>query len=213
MATILVIGTSRGIGLETVKQALDAGHEVRALARSAETIAIEHRALTKIAADATDQQALENALQGVEVVMQTLGVKAGPSMVCQSVDLFSEATRALLSAMRQAGVKRLIAVTGFGAGDSRGRGGLLHKLGFNLFLRRAYDDKDVQEKLIRESGLDWTILRPVILYNGARTGNYHVLTDPRRWRVGFISRANVADCLIRQIDDDRYIGATPVLTG
>ena len=134
-------------------------------------------------------------------------------MMFQPVDLFSEATRALLPAMRQAGVKRLIVVTGFGAGDSRGRGGLLHKIGFNLFLRRAYDDKDVQEKLIRESDLDWTIVRPVILYDGARTGNYHILTDPKSWRLGFISRANVADFLIRQIDDDRYLGATPVITG
>jgi putative NADH-flavin reductase len=196
-----------------VKQALDAGHEVRALARSAEAIAIEHQALTKIAADATDEQALTKALQGADAAIQTLGVKAGPSMMFQPVNLFSEATSALLPAMRQARVSRLIAVTGFGAGDSRGRGGLLHKIGFNLFLRRAYDDKDVQEKLIDQSNLDWTIVRPVILYDGARTGNYHVLTDPKRWRVGFISRANVADFLIRQVDDDRYVGATPVITG
>lgn len=213
MATILIIGASRGIGLEAVKQALEAGHEVRALARSAGKITIEHPGLSKIEADATDQQALTDALQGVGVAIQTLGVKAGPSMMVQPVDLFSEATRALLPAMQEAGVKRLIAVTGFGAGDSRGRGGLLHKIGFNLFLRRAYEDKDVQEELIRGSELDWTIVRPVILYDGARTGNYHVLTDPRSWRLGFIARANVADFLIRQIDDDRYVGATPVITG
>jgi putative NADH-flavin reductase len=213
MATILVIGASRGIGLETVKQALDAGHQVRALARSAEKIAIKHSALAKIAADAQDEHALTEALHGVDAVIQTLGVKAGPSMMLKPVDLFSNATRALLPAMRQAGVKRLIVVTGFGAGDSRDRGGLLHKIGFNLFLRRAYDDKDVQEKLIRESDLDWTIVRPVILYDGSHTGRYHVLTDPKRWRVGFISRADVADFLVKQIDDDRHVGATPVITG
>ena len=213
MAIILVVGASRGIGLETVKRALDAGHDVRALARSAERITIDHPALTKISADATDQQALTDALKGADAVVQTLGVKARPSTIFQPVDLFSKATRALLPAMRQAGVRRLIAVTGFGAGDSRGHGGLFHKIGFNLFLRRAYDDKDVQENLIRDSELNWTIVRPVILYDGARTGNYHVLTDPKSWRLGFISRANVADFLIRQIDDDRYVGATPVITG
>lgn len=213
MATLLVIGASRGIGLETVKQALAAGHEVRALARSAKKIAIEHPALSKIAADATEPQALTEALRGVDAAIQALGVKSGPSMMVQPVDLFSKATRALLPAMGEAGVRRLIAVTGFGAGDSRDRGGLLYKIGFNLFLRRAYDDKDVQEQLIRGSDLDWTIVRPVILFDGARTGNYHVLTDPKRWRIGFISRANVADFLIRQIDDDRYIRETPVITG
>jgi putative NADH-flavin reductase len=212
MTTVLVIGASQGIGLETVKQALDAGHHVKAFARSAESIAIDHHALTKIAGDALDDQALKAALDGIDVVIQTLGLKPGPEIM-RRVDLFSRATRALLPAMTQASVKRLITVTGFGAGESRNRGGPLYRIGFNLFLRRAYDDKDVQEKLIRASDLDWTIVRPVILYDGARTGQYHVLTDPKRWRIGFISRSNVADFLVKQIDDDSYIHETPVITG
>lgn len=213
MATILIVGASRGIGLETVRQALDAGHQVRAFARSAGEITIDHAALTRIAADARDEEALSEALQDVDAAVQTLGVKAEPSMIFQPVDLFSKATRALLPAMQRTGVKRLIAVTGFGAGDSRGRGGLLHKIGFKLLLRRVYEDKDVQEQLIRESGLDWTIVRPVILFDGAHTGRYHVLTERRRWRIGFISRADVADFLVKQIDDHRHVGATPVITG
>ena len=213
MATILVIGASRGIGLETVKQALDAGHRVRAVARSADRISIDNPDLTKVAADAKDQEALTEALHDVDAVIQTLGVAAGPKMVLQPVKLFSEATRALLPAMAKAGVRRLITVTGFGAGETRNRGGVLYKIGFNLFLRRAYDDKDIQEQLIRDSDLDWTIVRPVILFDGAKTGRYHVLTDPKRWRVGFISRANVADFLVKQIDDDRYVHEAPVITG
>lgn len=213
MATILIVGASRGIGLETVKRALDAGHHVKALARSANDIALDHPALTKVAADAQDEQALHVALQGVDAVLQTLGVQASAKMLLRPVDLFSNATHALLPAMQRAGVSRLIAVTGFGAGDSRNRGGLLYKIGFNLFLRRAYDDKDIQEKLIRESDLDWTIVRPVILFDGAHTGKYQVITDPRRWRVGFISRANVADFLVKQIDDNAYFRKTPVITG
>ena len=212
MTTVLVIGASRGIGLETVKQALEAGYHVKAFARSASSITIEHKALTKISGDALDDDALRSALDGVDAVIQTLGLKPGPEMM-RRVDLFSRATSALLPAMKQTGVKRLITVTGFGAGDSRNRGGLLYKIGFNIFLRRAYDDKDLQEKIIRESDLSWTIVRPVILYDGARTGNYHVLTERKRWRIGFISRANVADFLVKQIGDDRYIGETPVITG
>lgn len=206
MATVLVIGASRGIGLETVKLALEAGHQVHALARSAGRIEIDHPALTKVVADAIDEAALKDALQDVDAVIQALGVKAGPGMILNPVSLFSNTTRVLISAMRESGVKRLIAGTEAGDGDSRGRGGLLYNAAFNLFLKRAYDDKDVQERLIRESDLNWVIVRPVVLFNGSRTERYHVLVEPRTWRAGFISRADVADFLVKQIDDDKYLG-------
>jgi putative NADH-flavin reductase len=212
MATVLIIGASRGIGLETVKCALKAGHIVRALARLARRIPVDHPNLTKVSADARDQTAVANALEGVDAVIQTLGIP-GRDMMLRPVHLFSGATRVLIAAMKETGVRRLIAVTGFGAGDSRNRGGCLYNTAFHLFLRRAYDDKDVQEDLIQGSGLDWVIARPVILFNGSRTGRYHVLVEPRSWRIGFISRADVADFLLKQIDDDAYIGKTPVLTG
>jgi putative NADH-flavin reductase len=211
MATVLIIGASRGIGLETVKCALEAGHIVRALARSARRIPVSHPMLTKVSADARDQAAVAGALEGVDAVIQTLGVVAGRDMMLKPVRLFSDATRVLIASMKETAVRRLIAVTGFGAGDSR-RGGCLYNTAF-LFLGRAYDDKDEQEYLIQESGLDWVIARPVILTSGSRTGRYHVLVEPRSWRIGFISRADVADFLVKQIDDDAYLGKTPVLTG
>jgi putative NADH-flavin reductase len=213
VATVLVIGASKGIGLETVKSALEAGHTVRAMARSAGHIRIRNPNLKKISGDALDQTAVKAALEGVDAVLQTLGVSAGPSMMLKPVRLFSEATRVLVTAMTETAVNRLISVTGFGAGDSRHRGGCVYNTALQLFLSRAYEDKDVQEDLIQESGLDWVIARPVILTNGSKTGRYHVLVDPGSWRIGFISRADVADFLVRQIDDDTYLGKTPVLTG
>jgi putative NADH-flavin reductase len=213
MATVLIIGASRGIGLKTVKRALEAGHIVRALARSARRIPVDHPNLTKVSADARDQAAVAGALAGVDAVIQTLGVSTGPDMIWKPVRLFSDATRVLIAAMQETGVKRLISVTGFGAGDSRNRGGCVYQTAFNLFLRRAYDDKDDQEDLIQDSGLDWVIARPVILTNGSRAGRYRVLVEPRSWRIGFISRADVADFLVKQIDDDACLGKTPVLTG
>ncbi|MGB6923942.1 MAG: NAD(P)-binding oxidoreductase, partial [Methyloceanibacter sp.] len=65
---------------------------------------------------------------------------------------------------------------------------------------------------IRRSSLDWVIVRPGILTNGARTGRYQVLEDAKSWRNGFISRADVADFLIKQIEDNTYLRKTPVLT-
>jgi putative NADH-flavin reductase len=213
VATVLVIGASKGIGHEAVKAALEAGHAVRAMARSAGSIRIRNPNLEKISGDALDQTAVKTALEGSHAVVQTLGVAAGPGMMLKPVRLFSDATRVLVTAMKETAVNRLISVTGFGAGDSRNRGGCLYNAAFQLFLRRAYEDKDEQEHLIQESGLDWVIVRPVILTNGSKTGRYHVLVEPRSWRIGFISRADVADFLVRQIADDTYLRKTPVLTG
>ena len=212
MAKVLVIGASRGIGLETVKAALRAGHSVRALARSATSIPIQDTALNKVSGNALDRDTVRKALEDVDVVIQTLGVDFSPRAIFEPTTLFSQSTRILVDTMKAAGVKRLIAVTGLGAGDSRGHGGLLYDaVMFPLLLKRVYDDKDVQEWIVKRSGLDWTIVRPGLLTNRPATGCYRVLTTPRDWRFGVISRADVADFLARQIDDPALIGDTPLL--
>jgi uncharacterized protein YbjT (DUF2867 family) len=148
----------------------------------------------------------------VNAVIQTLGVDISPRAIFERTTLFSRSTRILVDAMKATGVKRLIAVTGLGAGDSRGHGGLLYDaLVFPLLLKRVYEDKDVQEWIIKSSGLDWTIVRPGILNNGPATGRYRALINPEEWRFGVISRADVADFLVRQVDDRALIGKTPLL--
>jgi putative NADH-flavin reductase len=124
VAIVLIIGASRGIGLETVRAALKAGHSVRALARSARRIPVDYPKLEKMAGDALEMATVKRALTGVDVVTQSLGVSAGPEVILKSTRFFSKATRVLVTAMEETQVKRLICVTGFGAGDSRGRGGL-----------------------------------------------------------------------------------------
>jgi putative NADH-flavin reductase len=211
VATVLIIGASRGIGLEAVKAALEAGHSVRALARSALRIRVEHAKLEKMAGDALQMATVKRALSGVDVVIQSLGVSAGPEIIFEPTRLFSKATRVLVTAMEEAQIKRLICVTGFGAGDSRGHGGLLYNAAFHLVPGRLYDDKDVQERIVRRSKLDWVIVRPVILTEGPKTNAYRALVDPRDWACGFISRADVANFLIKQIDEDAFLHKTPVL--
>jgi putative NADH-flavin reductase len=211
MANILIIGASKGIGLETVKRGLACGHTVRAMARSADKIALTDPKLEKRAADALKAEDVSSALDGIDTVIQTLGIALGIGMILGPIRLFSEATRILVPAMEEAGVKRLITVTGFGAGDSRASIGCLQVLPFRFFFGHAYDDKSIQEHLIRESRLDWVIVRPGVLTNGKGTGRYRVLEDAESWKNGFISRANVAEFLIRQVEEDAYIGKTPVL--
>lgn len=209
MSHILVIGASRGIGLETTKAALDAGHTVRAFARSAPPVDLQHDALEMRRGDALDEADIDAALESVDGVVQVLGVGAGDLL--GRVSLFSDATRILVAAMERRGVKRLIAVTGIGAGDSRSGLSLLQLIPFRLVLGRAYDDKDVQEVIIKRSALDWTIVRPGFLTNGPRSGRVKVLMDPSQWRSGSISRKDVANYIVTALDDESTFRRAPVL--
>jgi len=211
LAKILVIGASKGIGLATVKRALDCGHAVRAMARSAGQIPLRHESLEKVTGDALKEADVAAALTGIDAVIQALGVRAGPQMIFGPITLFSKATRVLVPAMEAAGVTRLISVTGFGAGDSRAAIGCLQYVPFRLLLGQAYDDKTIQEAVIKDSTLDWTIVRPGVLTNGRRSGRYRVLVEPAQWRNGLISRADVADFLVKQIDDDSLLHKAPVI--
>jgi putative NADH-flavin reductase len=166
-------------------------------------------ALEKFSADATNRDSLEKAVAGVDVVIQTLGVRL--NQLFGPVRLFSDSTNVLIPVMQAEGIKRLICVTGFGSGDSDGAINCFERLPFNFFLGQAYQDKSRQEDLIRHSDLDWTIIRPGILTGGSPTGRYKVIIDRSKWRNGFISRADVADFLVKQINDTSYIGQAPVL--
>lgn len=208
MKTILIIGASRGLGLETVRQGLEAGYHVRALARSANEIAINHPELEKISASVLDKQDLARAVDNTDAVISTLGIL--PSL--ERVTLFSRAARNLVEVMGACGVKRLIAVTGIGTGDSRGVGGPLFTNLFQpLFLGRIHEDKDREEEIIKESALDWTIVRPGFLTRFPKAGRYSALNDPQDWKGGFITRGDVADFLLKIVGDGSHIGQTPLL--
>ncbi|MDG4646831.1 SDR family oxidoreductase [Roseibacterium sp. SDUM158017] len=207
---LTVIGASRGIGRKVVDYALERGHQVRALARSADRIEIDSEALEKLPGDATDPEVLARAVAGADAVILTLGVPRD-LRVLKPTTLFSSVTQALIPAMQDAGVRRLLTVTGFGTGDSNARLSTPERLTMKAFLGRAYADKELQEELIRGSGLDWTIARPGILTDGRMTGQYHVLVEPSTWRQGIVSRSDVAHFLVRAAEDGSFVHQTPAL--
>ena len=213
MKKILIIGASSGIGLEATRAALARGMAVRAFARSAANIGILDPNLERYPGSALSGKDVAAALVGVDAVILALGIPLGAQMLLGPVRLFSEATGVIVPAMEAAGVKRLVCVTGFGAGDSHASIGRLQGLGFGLVFGRAYADKDIQESLIRQSRLEWVIARPGILTNGPGTGRYQILESPASWRNGLISRADVADFLIKALDGNTYVRKAPVLVG
>lgn len=134
-------------------------------------------------------------------------------MLTGPIDLFSSATRVLVPKMEALGFKRLITVTGYGSSDGRRLIPPLQRIGFEIFLGRAYSDKNIQEDLIKQSTLDWTIVHPGVLTNGKSTCDTRVLVKPESWRNGLISRADVAEFLVQQIADTSHLKMTPVLIG
>ncbi|MEJ2115768.1 MAG: SDR family oxidoreductase [Gammaproteobacteria bacterium] len=211
MKNILIIGASSGIGLECVHAGLSAGYKVFAFARTVDKIELEDKFLTKITGDALHESDLENALYDIDVVIQVLGVPFNKKMITGPITLFSKATEILLPLMITRDVKRLITVTGYGAGRSKDTIGFFQRIGFEIVFGRAYRDKDQQEKLILDSDLDWTIVRPGILTNGSKTPDYQILYKENEWKNGLVSRKNISDYIVKSINDKTSYKKDPVI--
>lgn len=203
---IAVIGATRGIGLATAQAALKEGHEVTVLARNPDRMPIRHNRLGVIAGDAQDAQAIARVVQGQDVVCDCLGT----ANVTQTITMFSHCAENLSKALKPE--QLLIAVTGMGAGDSKGHGSWLYDhLFMPIVLRRIYADKDRQEEIIMSNVARWIIVRPGFLSNGPRMDRYRALTDLRGIHGGRISRADVAGFILSQAKSPQFIGQTPLL--
>ena len=206
---VLIIGASRGIGLEVLKLALDYNHLVTALVRYPEKLNVEDDKLWLEKGDILDVGSISHVLKDQDVVCCTIGIN--PTF--NKVTVFSEGTKNLIQEMKKAGVKRLICVTGIGGGDSKGHGGFLYdKLINPLILGRIYEDKDRQESIVKASDIEWIIVRPGFLTNGKLTKDYKVFIDLKRVTAGKISRKDVAHFIINQFETNEYLGKTPLLT-
>ena len=211
MSRIVVMGGSSGIGLQTVKALLKEGHEVVAFSRSANKLQLNDPKLSKISGDATSESDVRTAIEGAYAVVQAIGVPMNLKLITGPINLFSSSTETLISIMESTGVRRLIAVTGFGAGDSEAAINCFQKIPFNILFGQAYRDKSMQEESIKKSDLDWTIVRPGVLTNGTLRQGYRVRQHRKEWRNGIISRAAVGDYISRIVNDPDTHGTDPVL--
>jgi putative NADH-flavin reductase/uncharacterized protein YciI len=207
---ILVIGATGGTGREVVRQALLKGLQVNALARSGSDAATLLPGADIIEGDALNSEVVAEALTGCNAVISALGTKLAPF---HEETLLSTATRVLINVMQKQGITRLICITGIGAGDSHGHGGFLYDhIAQPLLLSSTYHDKNRQEDEIRNSGLDWTIVRPTNLTNGPATDSVRALTDLSDFHGGSIARSDVASFLITELEDRYWAGKSPVIT-
>jgi putative NADH-flavin reductase len=206
---ILIIGATRGIGAQLLEQALEAQHKVTVLARDPDKITLVDEKLTVLKGDVCNPATVSGAVQGQEAVCVTIGVP----ITLHPVTVFSDGIVQVIKAMQQHHVQRLLCVTGIGAGDSKGHGGFLYDRIFKpLLLRTIYADKDLQEQCVKESGLDWVIVRPAGLTNGPCSKKYRIVTILDGVISRRISRADVAHFILSELSEQKYTGKTPLLT-
>ncbi len=189
-----------------LKQALEQGHNVTAYARNPAKIDdIKYAELQVVRGDVLDPAVVESAVAGHEAVLSTIGAGA------KRTTLREDGTRNIVKAMEKTGVQRLICQSSLGVGDSRANLPFFTKyIIVSVFLRHAFADHERQEAVVKQSSLDWTIVRPPHLTDGPRTGVYrHGFTTTDKRIKGKISRADVADFMLKQLTDDTYLHRTP----
>ncbi len=206
---LIIFGSTGGTGRQIVTQALEQGHDVTAFARNPERLGQKHEKLKVVKGNVLDYASVERAIQGQDVVLCTLGL---PPMDKSS--LRANGTKNIIRAMEKIGVKRFICQSSNGVGDSRDTLPYLMKyLIVPFMLRRAFADHEIQENYIKESKLDWIIVRPAALTDGEHTGSYqHGYTADNKAVTNKISRADTADFMLKQLTDNDYLHKTPSIS-
>lgn len=199
---ITIIGASGGIGLETVKRGLNRKHSITTLSRSKIEIE-EKKSLNMILGDATNKADLLNSTQNAEAIIVTLGT--GKNM--KATTLFSDFAKLIMEIHRENKIDvPFIFITGFGAGESKHYVPWLVKLFLKYFLKDVYADKTKMEEIITHSDLKWTVVRPGRLLDKELTEKYRVENKLYKGiNIGGINRADVADFLIKQAENQTEI--------
>ncbi len=204
---VLIVGSTGGTGRELMRQALERGYFVTALARNPSTIQFTHDHLRIVKGDVLDYASLDAAIHGQDAVLCALGHKH----FFRPTRILSEGTRNILRAMNTNGVARFVCETTLGIGSSAGRMGLSYTFFvIPLILPFYFWDKTRQEQAIAASRADWVVVRPGALTNGPKRGSYRHGSGIGNflWTVR-ISRADVADFMLNQLIDDTYLQNAP----
>lgn len=203
---LVVFGANGGTGAHVVEQALAAGHQVTAVARRPESITHQHPHVTIMQGDVLDPASVEKAIQGHDAVISALGVTNGSPHT-----LHSQGVSNIIHAMQNTRVRRLICLSANGLEPGPLLQRWIAKPLLWYFFGEHYRDLVKMEEAIKQSSLDWTIMRPPRLTDGARTGRYQTVINQHLSGGWIISRVDLADCMVKSLQDARtYCGTVEV---
>ena len=202
MKRLLVLGATGGTGQHVVAQALQQGHVVTAFVRDPAKLQTRHERLHVTVGPMLESAgALEQTMKDQDVVISALG----RGRLLKSDHLIERSVPRMLAAMQSAGIGRLIFTSAIGVGESFSEAPLFSKLVIRVVLKDIYPDKLIGEDLIRKSDLDWTIVQPAGLTNGALTRRYRAAEHLRHRSFATVSRADLTHFLVTQLDDRTYV--------
>jgi putative NADH-flavin reductase len=205
MKKIIVFGATGGTGKFVVEQALLAGHRVTAIARNPGALIVSHKNLEIIKGDVLQPGTSENAIKEKDLVVSCLGVRNR-----KPTTLYSEGVSNITAAMQKENVHRIICLSA-GAVIVPPKGTLIMKFVAKNILQRlfkhSYSDMLIMEKILEESGLNWTVIRPPWLRDTKHTGKYRISINEYVSNPSKISRADLADYIVNHLTDEKTFKA------
>ncbi|MEO8607894.1 MAG: SDR family oxidoreductase [Chloroflexota bacterium] len=206
---LVVFGANGPTGQLLTKQALAEGHAVTAVTRHPDQFPLQHAHLRVVSGNVFDLASVEGAVEGQDTVLSTLGVPFSN----KPITVYSEGMAHIIQAMQRFGVRRVVCVSS-SAADPQTRyhdsgGGfffekVMKPLIINTMGRTMYADMLAMETMVMNSGLDWTIIRPSGLFETAAVTPYKMAETSIRGQ--YTSRADLADCMLRQATSKQYLG-------
>jgi putative NADH-flavin reductase len=202
---VIVFGSTGQTGLQIIDQLVKTNHQVTAFARSPAKLSDYKTKINIVTGDARDAVSVSKAVSGQDAVLHALS-----ESITEKSDIQTVFAENLINAMQTAKVKRLVVLSARGTGDSRKQVPPLFGLVLKTVLKNLSIDKEKAEKKISASNLDYTYVRPFILANGKFKGNAITSENPKKlkWR---INRADVAKCMILQIESTEWIRKAPFI--
>jgi putative NADH-flavin reductase len=207
---ITVFGATGGTGRRLVEQAIAEGNEVVAYVRNPSKLDMENEHLTVVQGELTDEELIEKAVKGVDAVISLLGPRGGS----KSKPL-THGIQNIITAMKKQGVRRLVITSTLSAKDPNDLPDFKTKSLVNLVkvtMHDAYEDIVSTAETVRNSDLDWTIVRLTMLNNKPKSGKVRAGYVGRGDVGTWISRADVADFMLKQVQDTKYLRQAPAIT-
>lgn len=202
---LAMFGASGATGRHLVTQALAAGHNVVVLLRSANSLPIEHARLSRVIGTLDQAEHVGAVVRGADAVISVLGARKGGS-----VTICADGVERILPAMERAGVRRLIALSAYGAAETRRASWFIRLV--RALIADKMRDKDRMESLVRASATDWTLVRPSALTNGQATARFRSGTALRPALTGHLARADLAAFLLDAAERGAYLRQAPVVS-